>query len=476
MFYILGAASDRAYTWGDLASPARADQIRPAAKGGTIVSKQSQHPGDRPLDRPFLTDLDSRAAIKGSRDPLGLGPVWTRFGRQVVTNLSTVSNSLRGFTTLLLGYHFAQEARAAGKQMDTLELFLRFEQLAGYARQSVDTNDTGFRGTERVADRLSESKKVSLGMGRGQQILSQQKVYGLWGLFSVPARNSGWLADLTLTAVARDFVEHEYVAALSKRGVRSDRVVEALTRAAPLNFEGKDAGMAQGIASLLARKVNEAERDFYWHYLAECSSTDATGGCQQQLARLIMEQRADGDYGMSDLRETMTRARKRSGHQALVAHLEAIERLEQLLVPMSTAFLFLLGRNTDTIAEAAVDMRKQWGKKLRHIDLEAIRSLSPRIVVAYRGDEEAGRRFVNVATALRDGDYEESLRLLIAHNGWVMQTRHGADPWVRLERGKLDVRYLDESATLPSGIELKDAWRNTYFINSLGSVVHALRA
>jgi len=383
---------------------------------------------------------------------------------------------LRGFTTLLLGYHFAQEARAAGKQMDTLELFLRFEQLAGYARQLVNS-DGGFRGTERVADRLSESTKVSLGVGRGQQILSQQKVYGLWGLFSVPARNSGWLAaDLTLTTVARAFVEHEYVGALSKRGVRSDRVLDFLTRAAALNLAGRDAPIAEGIAALLGHKVSADERDFYWKHLAECSETDTTGGCQLQLARLISEQRANGDYGMLDLRETITRARKRSGHLTLVEHLESIEHLEQLLVPMSTAFLFLLGRDKDTIDGAAAIMRKQWGAGLRHIDLEAIRSLSPRIVVAYRGDEEAGQRFVNVATALRKGDYEESLRLLIAHNGWVMQTRHGADPWVRIERGKLDVRYLDESAKLPPSADLKDAWRNTYFINSLARVVHALRS
>jgi hypothetical protein len=53
------------------------------------------------LTTPFLTDLDSRAAVKGSRDPLGIQPIWTRLGRHVVGNLTTVSNSVRDFTTLL---------------------------------------------------------------------------------------------------------------------------------------------------------------------------------------------------------------------------------------------------------------------------------------------------------------------------------------------------------------------------------------
>jgi hypothetical protein len=50
------------------------------------------------LDVPFLTDLDSRAAVKGSGDPLGIQAIWTRFGRHVVGNLTTVSNSVRDFT------------------------------------------------------------------------------------------------------------------------------------------------------------------------------------------------------------------------------------------------------------------------------------------------------------------------------------------------------------------------------------------
>lgn len=57
---------------------------------------------------PFLTDIDPQAAIKGSRDPLGIQPIWTHLGRRVVGNLTTVSNSVRDFTTTILGYYFAE--------------------------------------------------------------------------------------------------------------------------------------------------------------------------------------------------------------------------------------------------------------------------------------------------------------------------------------------------------------------------------
>ncbi len=67
------------------------------------------------LSVPFLTDLDPQAAVKGSRDPLGLQTIWARLGRHVVGNLTTVSTSVRGFTTVVLGYYFAERvANEAG--------------------------------------------------------------------------------------------------------------------------------------------------------------------------------------------------------------------------------------------------------------------------------------------------------------------------------------------------------------------------
>ena len=129
------------------------------------------------LDAPFLTDLDSRAAVKGSRDPLGIQPIWTRFGRHVVGNLTTVSNSVRDFTTLLLGYWFAEriaDEQGTGRELAT---FLKWEQLAAYARAGVN-HDFAFRGTERVRRNLSEDQRVTLSDSPTHQILSNQKIYG----------------------------------------------------------------------------------------------------------------------------------------------------------------------------------------------------------------------------------------------------------------------------------------------------------
>jgi len=65
------------------------------------------------LTVPFLTGIDPEAAVKGSRDPLGLQTIWIRLGGLVVGNLTTVSTSVRDFTTLILGYYFAERVALA---------------------------------------------------------------------------------------------------------------------------------------------------------------------------------------------------------------------------------------------------------------------------------------------------------------------------------------------------------------------------
>jgi hypothetical protein len=112
---------------------------------------------------PFLTSLVERAHVKGSRDPLGLVPIWSRFGRDVVGNLTTVTSSVRSFTTVLIALELADILHEQLRQdaPKTLETFLRFEQIAGYARVKVN-RDREIRGVLRVAKRLNEGRRIRI--------------------------------------------------------------------------------------------------------------------------------------------------------------------------------------------------------------------------------------------------------------------------------------------------------------------------
>jgi hypothetical protein len=75
------------------------------------------------LMAPFLTDIDPQAAVKGSRDPLSLQTIWARLGRHVVGKLTTVSTSVRDFTTLVLGYTLPNVSPTKSAEMATWRSF-----------------------------------------------------------------------------------------------------------------------------------------------------------------------------------------------------------------------------------------------------------------------------------------------------------------------------------------------------------------
>src|ERR1700722_17891608 len=215
---------------------------------------------------PFLTEIDARAAVHGSRDPLSLIAIWGSVGRLVVGNLTTASTSLRGFTTLLLGYYFAERVvEKAVEDQRVLDVFLKFEQLVSYSRFFVN-GDSDFRGSERVQKRLADSSRIVLSADPRNQILGDQRTYGLWGLYSVASRTSGLLQPdrPALTRDATEFVEREYLTRMTAAGLKGAEVIVSL-----LSATTKELDLAKGakdISSVLAKlhsaKVGTLERKF----------------------------------------------------------------------------------------------------------------------------------------------------------------------------------------------------------------------
>lgn len=68
-----------------------------------------------PDARFFFTDIVPRAAVKVSRDALGLIPIWSRTGLRLVGKLTTGGGSPRRFTTMLLAHSFAPSRSRSGQ-------------------------------------------------------------------------------------------------------------------------------------------------------------------------------------------------------------------------------------------------------------------------------------------------------------------------------------------------------------------------
>lgn len=428
------------------------------------------------LDVPFLTDLDSRAAVKGSRDPLGIQSIWTRFGRNVVGNLTTVSNSVRDFTTTLLGYWFAE--RVAGERGPGSELatFLKWEQLAAYARAGVN-GDYEFRGTERVRRNLSEGTRVMLSDMPAHQILSNQKTYGLWGLYTVPARVSSLLEGdpSRLTPSARVFVERHCLPVLAAGGGRdARRICEFLSRTSVrVDLDGADAEMVGAVAKALRSRLSAEERQFYTYHLLQGGPQDTTAGRQRQLAELLRDSLEDPAFAWSPaavghLAKAATR--RGSDWETLAYHLSRIRTCESVLAPVSAVFIYLLGFDGRAPDFVSRRLKDAWGKGLRTVDAAAFAELKGEIGA---NDGPAGERWGGIATALADGDYGRLIELLLAQNADVMSQRGGA-PWIERRAGRLYVRFRDEQGALPDRTDLPRLWRFSYFLDSLYSVAAQL--
>jgi hypothetical protein len=434
------------------------------------------------LPVPFLTDIDPQAQIKGSRDPLGLQTIWARLGRHVVGNLTTVSTSVRDFTTLVLGYYFAERVANEGAGDGDLAVFLRWEQLAAYARGHVN-KDLNFRGVERVKKTLADGDRVRLGIDSAAQILSNQKTYGLWGLYSVPARSSGLVeGDPTrLTAAGKELVEGVYLPIFTKEGLRNaDAVMAKLAKPkVDLDLERSDRRLVAAVAKVLAKQLGGAERETYRRHLLLGGPEDKTAGGQAVLAKALESTFDEKEWALSPPR--VRYFAKRCGGdgdigRVVADRLERIRTAELLLAPSAALFGLLLNSDGQTVPELARIVKRQWGASLKTVDLDATVSLETELRDS-TGEAETGRRWVKLARVLTAGEFDVAIHLLMEQNAFVMKARAAGGPWVDLHDGKLRVRFRDDNAgELPDKSELPNYWRHSYFIDSLRAIALTLRS
>lgn len=390
----------------------------------------------------FLTEPDPRAEVKGSRDPMGTQAMWTALGRTVVANLTTVTTSLRSFTTLLVGLDLAQRATEAGGHSKQ-DAFLVWEQLAGYARCCIDDETTNILGARRVLARTRQGQATLGAQGRSQ-ILSNQRSYGLWGLYSSAARASGLVVEgrSTLTDAGEDIVRA--CRASADLTAREERDLMQLLQRDGVQITLKRSNSQLGLVASLTRAAPEAKAHFSNH-LVRGGSADDEGDLQQELAELMLETET------ADARHLAKAADGR-----LAERLRRIIVAESALAPSLRLFAHLLSRHDMRLDVVAEGVRDAWGEQLPSVD--------------ERVGDVLDTRWSAVADALRGGDYESAIRLLITQNAETMQRRGGA-PWIRLdERDRLEVAQREDSADLPRREEMPTLWINPYFLPSLHAV------
>ncbi len=425
----------------------------------------------------FLTLEDPNARIKGSRDPLGIQPVWSHLGRGVVFNLTTVTRSIRGFTVLLLGRWWCERLLNSGaiQEEDVLSTFLRWEQIGAYARYSRPNREPGgILGIDRVEKRSKErGARVVIGDGPNERILADQKVYGLWGLYSVASRVSGLVADgaVGLTPLGRDHLEAHVIPRIEP--VLRD-LQNLVVKGGRLNVQ-PDSRIVKAVGAVLAEELDEVELEFYGRVVrdaAEATLEPHERGRQQRMREILEEHTdLDGAFGRGELEKLIPAAE--AIDERLADALRRIGTAEALLAPVEALFAHLQARGGQEPATVAREIHDLWGKQLPHLDSTAFRAL--RSELEGPAGMEVWHKMVLVHDSLANGDYQDAIEGLFDWNKLVMVGR-GAAPWVRIgEDKRIDVRYRGAEARLPKASELPSLWNNPYFIPSLKTIVSQCR-
>ena len=429
---------------------------------------------------PFLTLVDPEIAVKGSLDPLGLTPLWSRFGRALVGNLTTVTTSVRGFTTLLLGHYLARKIinDEGGSEEELIEHFIRLEQLAAYARHAYaeETGDSpnGIRGIQRVRKRWSDGGgRVPIASGRDGQILSNQKAYGLWNLYSAAARESGLLekGTIRLTREAELFVRKVVLRRLGASGLRDERpILDLVRRDGDFQPLGRHRKVGRALARMHVPQFDQEERSFWIAHLLH-GGPSSPEGRQERLWRVLDEVNQSGasswkhSFGIGEIRSCVAAAKH--ADEELADLLERIRRFENVIAPCRRAFTYLQGCDGRDIDDVVADLRSAWGRGLGHIEVDAVcEHLEP--VAEVQGSDGVDR-FSRFAATLHDGRFSEFLSALLEQNQEVME-RRGGGPWIALEQGAVKVRYRSETGDLPAFPELESLWTSSYFIDSVKSI------
>lgn len=397
----------------------------------------------------FFTELDPRAAVKGSRDPLGIQAVWAGLGRQVIGNLTTVTQSARGFTTLLVGLYLADRAAERERDRTVGEAFLVWEQLAGYTRRCFHGAE-GLLGQRKIDARTRLGRAILSADPEGQ-ILANQRAYGLWGLYTSAARSSG-LVEATgparLTAAGRDLVSTYHLPKLeSTWGRDARRLVDLLVRdRTHVTISLRDPDL-RAIAAMLSPKLEPGEVRIYTDHLVRGGPGDTTSGRQGRLATAM---RSVGSADAHSLAEAADRD--------LATHIDHIRAAESALAPLGSLFSHLLTQDGNALETVAGNVASTWGRGLESIWPTAGDVLPPQLKHA--------------SEALRRGDYQATLELLLERNKTVMAERGGSAAWATVGSArKLDVRFREDEGALPSGEAVRTMWRNPYFLPSLWSVM-----
>jgi len=394
--------------------------------------------------------MDDRMKPKGSRDPLGFELIWSKLGRNIIGNLTTITGSSESFATALLGFYWANELVGEYTSDDRMirvrDIFLSFEQLAAYMRKVEGSNSV--MGVNRVNRRLGDEslKKFVLGKGSEAQILSNQVSYGLWGLYSSAMRDTGLVEGEARIATAAG----KKIAMAIEEKLDKDLFLSLITK-----DDVKRSDIEKNSASLMAAISNDEVQRILIEALLQGAS-DENLCLQQELwtntCKLMQKGVFNGEQPVS-VALFIDSLKREEISSRLHKSLTDIEAVERLLVTMNNIFHFCRSKSGESVSGVVEAIEKQqYDFSVLDYDLDGVEF--PR--------KEATLKPIEY---LKAGNYHGAVEAIFSLNKAVMKDRGGA-AWVSAVDEVLDVVVKTESSDLKTAVKLSEDWDYDYFVGS----------
>ena len=411
----------------------------------------------------FLSEWDDRARQKGSRDPLGFEVVWSHYGRKIIGNLRTATWSLENFSVALLGFYWANKlnpttSRPKERSQKIKKTFLRYEQLAGYLRyiHKTDPNsekkdrDKRILGSRGIQSRIEEGK---ITLGFEHQILQDQEISGLWGLYYSAMKDTRLVedSDRSLTVEGKNIakrIEKElgnyYTNKLQKLLKREGRIVkkeDLRKKQCEKFFNAIRNNKACGeLLEKLMKGSNESNED-------------------PQLAKVQIElwevtQRCSKEEVGPFIKEI----KKKTQNGELEKRLSDIESVERLLVAVNNLFYYSQCKDGVKLSEVAEKIRN---KNYDYTNLPESDQLK---------ESPYKEKLKPIQNDLVNNNVEQAITKILELNKCVMKDRKEGVPWIEVDKDKtgwLKVRRKPEKDyELLDPRRLQTQWDNKYFLDS----------
>ncbi|RQO65191.1 hypothetical protein DBR43_30520 [Pedobacter sp. KBW06] len=278
----------------------------------------------------FLTAKDPNYIVKGSRDPLGMQVIWQAAGRRLIPDLSTVSSSIIDFQIMCIASYYKKELRIEDKAFQSF--FNRLEKLMAFVRFQKNPKE-GFNGVDRI-NKLINTPNKTITISDQQEILSNQKAYGVWGKYNRPFSDAG------ITEISGF---HELMKKKIKTVPAFDKMIDRLVRKPVDQNTEFNKSQLQLIYPLIDKPEGD-ERNLFIKTLLK-------DNCENSLYKAISENK--NLLGMS-LYELIENLSLNSASEELNHSLDSIRRTELILSPLNHIFRYLQTKSYWTRFEISV--------------------------------------------------------------------------------------------------------------------------